>query len=328
MQAVGDCDRLLILGDLLELRHGPIRDAMAAAREPLRALGTALGAEREVMIVPGNHDHNLLDAWIDRRGRNDSAPALGLEASVDWQRGEVLATIADWLGPARMTVGYPGVWLRQDVYATHGHYADMHLSIPTIERLGAGVMSRVVGLTGTGPRTTEQYEAALAPLYAWMYAVAQRVDPQRGGSLNDGSVRGWAALTGPRRRRDLRRRALALAYPALVAGLNRAGIGPFQSELTGPELRRAGLRGVEQACRRLGVSAAHVIFGHTHRAGPLPDDDLDEWRMLTGAQLVNSGCWVSEPAFLGPEPRRSPYRVGFAVRLQNGRGPELVNLLD
>ena len=53
-----------------------------------------------------------------------------------------------------------------------------------------------------------------------------------------------------------------------------------------------------------------------------------EWRMLTGAQLVNSGCWVSEPAFLGPEPRRSPYRVGFAVRLQNGRGPELVNLLD
>ena len=33
--AAADCDRLVLLGDLLELRHGPERDALAAAREPL-----------------------------------------------------------------------------------------------------------------------------------------------------------------------------------------------------------------------------------------------------------------------------------------------------
>jgi hypothetical protein len=136
------------------------------------------------------------------------------------------------------------------------------------------------------------------------------------------------ALTGPRRRRDLRRRALALAYPALVAGLNAARIGPFDSELSGAALRRAGLRGVEEACRRLGVRAGHVIFGHTHRAGPLPGDDQWEWRTAAGTRLINSGCWVSEPSFLGAEPRRSPYRVGFCVTLEDDGPPVLSNLLD
>jgi hypothetical protein len=326
--AVGSCDRLVILGDLLELRHGPERDALNVAREPLIDLGRALGPEREVIIVAGNHDHNLLDPWIERRGRGEPPPPLGLQTAVDWEPGEVLARIADWLAPARVSAAYPGVWLREGVYATHGHYADLHLRIPTIERLGAGVMGRIVGLGGRTPAAAEDYETALAPLYAWIYAMAQRVDPERGGSIHNGSVRGWTALTGPRRRRDIRRRALALAYPTLVAGLNRARIGPFDAELSGAALRRAGLRGVEEACRRLGVGADHVIFGHTHRAGPLPGDDQFEWRTATGARLINSGCWINEPSFLGADARRSPYRVGFCVTVEDDGPPVLSNLLD
>ena len=37
--AAAQCDRLVLLGDVLELRHGPERDALEVAREPLTRLG-------------------------------------------------------------------------------------------------------------------------------------------------------------------------------------------------------------------------------------------------------------------------------------------------
>ncbi len=123
----------------------------------------------------------------------------------------MLARIAQWLGPERVLAQYPGIWLRPDVYATHGHYADLHMTMPTIERLAAGVMGRIVGLGDGGPRSAEQYEAALVPIYAWIHAVAQRIAPELGGHLHGGSVRGWNALTGSG---GVRKRALA-------AGLRR-----------------------------------------------------------------------------------------------------------
>ena len=326
--AAADCDRLILLGDLLELRHGPEREALQAGRAALTELGAALGPDREVVVLAGNHDHALLDDWLARRGRDDTPAPLGLESEATPAPGEALATVAAWLAPARVRIAYPGVWLRDDVYATHGHYADLHLTMPTLERLAAGVMGRVVGLTDGRPAATEDYEAALAPIYAWIHALAQRTDPQRGSSLHDGSLRGWAALTGPRRRLGVRQQALALGYPLLVKGLNRAGIGPLSPELSMAALRRAGLRGIEEATTRLGVRARWVVFGHTHRAGPLPDDDPAEWRTRAGGQLINSGCWVTEPRLAGPAPRRSAYRAGFCVTLLAEGPPQLTNLLD
>jgi predicted phosphodiesterase len=327
LAAVADCDRLLILGDLLELRHGPEREALAAADPILAEVGAALRPGGEVLLSPGNHDHRLLDPWIERRARDGSPPPLGLETEVQIAPGDALDRIARRLAPAPLRVLYPGVWLRDDVYAMHGHYADVHLTLPTLERLGAGVMGRVLGAGGAGPASAEDYEAVLAPMYAWIDAVAQRVDPSRGGHLNGGSVRGWQAMTGPGRR-SLRGRVMALGYPALIAALNRAGIGPLCTELSGAALRRAGLRGAEEAAARLGVSADHIIFGHTHRAGPLPGDARAEWVTAAGARLFNSGCWVREPSFLGADPASSPYRVGFAVWVGGSGPPELVNLLD
>jgi hypothetical protein len=113
-----------------------------------------------------------------------------------------------------------------------------------------------------------------------------------------------------------------------VAALNRAGIGPLEAELTGAALRRAGLRGLEEALRRLSVSAAYAVFGHTHRAGPLVGDEAAEWHTRSGTALVNSGCWVADPRFAGPEHPHSPYRPGFAIWLGATGPPEPVNLLD
>ena len=64
------------------------------------------------------------------------------------------------------------------MYATHGHYADLHLTMPTLERLAAGVMARIARLPTDGPSSSDDYEAALAPIYAWIHALAQRLAPR------------------------------------------------------------------------------------------------------------------------------------------------------
>ncbi|MGZ4191483.1 MAG: hypothetical protein ACXVR1_10370 [Solirubrobacteraceae bacterium] len=330
------CERLVLLGDLLELRHGPLAEALAAARAPLAEIGSSLGSEGEVVILAGNHDHHLVAPWTWRRDLDGPAPALGLDTAVDWSAGEPLAALAGMLAPARVRAAYPGIWLRSDIWATHGHYLDLHMTVPTIERLGTGLMRRVVGTPASGPASAEDYEAVLAPLYAWLDAVAQGAAPGRGSGLQGGSVRGWRTLSGSADqssvrgpvRHSVRRRAIGAAWPLFVAALNRAGLGPLRPEVSGSALRRSGLLAMGEVAARLGVTAAHVIFGHTHRAGPLAADDPAEWRTAGGVRLVNSGCWVHEPAFLGADPASSPYRVGFAVAIDDDGPPRLVNLLD
>ena len=324
--ATADCDRLVLLGDVVELRHGPPREALAVAEPVLREIGAALGGAVEVVIVPGNHDHRLLRDWLGRRAADGAAPPLGLEAAVDWREGDLLATLAECLAPASTRVAYPGTWIREDVYATHGHYADRETTVPILERLGAGLTRRVVGERDGAPVSAEDYEAEMAPMYAWIDAVAENggLHRGRGGSVQ---VRAWRGLTGSRRRR-VRRGAVALGFKSAVLALNRAGMGPLRPDVSGPELRRAGLRAFEVVLGRLGVPARHAIFGHTHRAGPLPGDDRSEWLSHTGAAMLNTGCWVYERGFLGPDPGRSPYRPGFAAVVKDEGPPELVNLLD
>jgi hypothetical protein len=314
--ALTDVDRLVLLGDVLELRHGPLRDVLAAAEPVLRELGSAVG---EVVVAAGNHDHGLLRGWFERR---DSAP-LGLESAVDWDPREGLGVLAECLAPARVRVAYPGVWLRDDVYAIHGHYGDRHNTVPIVERLGAGLTVRLAGEPAGGPRRAEDYEAALAPMYAWIDAVAQGGGLRGSGSDGSFQIKAWRAIGDRSRRRSPGRRAAAAAFPAVVAGLNRAGLGPLNADVSAAELRRAALSSFAEVLTRLEVPAAHVIFGHTHRAGPLAADDRAEW-----GRLLNTGSWVYEPGYLGDAPGDSPYRPGFAALVADDGPPELVNLLD
>ena len=78
LDALQDVDRLVLLGDVLELRHGPPRDAMAAARPFFEDLGRAL-AGRELIVVAGNHDHALIEPWLARRGQEDEPAPLAVE---------------------------------------------------------------------------------------------------------------------------------------------------------------------------------------------------------------------------------------------------------
>src|ERR1700676_4377672 len=173
LEAVNDVDRLVLLGDVLELRHGPPREAMLAARPFFEDLGRAL-AGRELVIVAGNHDYALVEPWLAPRPERPAAEPLGVEQMLEpAEASPMVARIAEWAPEARVQAAYPGLWLRGDVYAMHGHYLDCHLTVPTLERLSVGAMSRVLRRPASEFDSVADYEAVTAPVFAWRDAVAR-----------------------------------------------------------------------------------------------------------------------------------------------------------
>jgi hypothetical protein len=329
IEALGDADRLVILGDGLELREAPHRDAAELAAPFFSEVGAALGPDHELLLLAGNHDHGLVAGWIDARLQSERSGFLGLsEPIAPADAGPLAARLAEAAAPARLRIAYPGVWLRDDVYAIHGHYVDLHSTVPTFERLAAGAMARwVVHLPEHGAQP-DDYEAALAPLYAFLHQLTQRSDHAAVSAGAGASARAWVAMAGEgRARHPFRAAALGTGYVAAVAALNALGLGPVDRDLSGAALRRGGLRGIHEVLRRLGITAPHVIFGHTHRSGPWPGDDQAEWRTPAGTQVHNTGSWVYQPHFLSERPHASPYWPGTAVVVEDDGPPRLIRLL-
>jgi predicted phosphodiesterase len=331
LEAARDADEVVLLGDVVELRDGPQAEALDAARGFFEALGSALG-ERPVLLVPGNHDHRLLERWHERR-RAAPAASLGSEQRVaPGDASDAAAAIAGWLAPAQVELAYPGAWLREGVYAIHGHYLDRHITVPAFEPLAVRAVERLLRARGGPPDGVDGYEAVLAPIYALMHEVAQTAPPVAPGEdvPANASARAYRVLAGDGGgARPLHHRFLGgVAFPALVAGLNAAGLGPLRADLSGPELRRSALRAMGEVVDRMRIDAEHVVFGHTHRAGPLPGDERSEWTAANGTALHNCGSWVVERFLGGRAPQRSPYRAGATVRLEADGVPRVVHLLD
>jgi predicted phosphodiesterase len=222
---IAEADELVLLGDSVELRDGALKQSLNRAFPFFEALGEALGGRR-LTIVPGNHDHRLVE---DALGRCDR---LGLEQRFDVREGDALTPVVHALGGTPVELAYPGVWLREDVYATHGHYLDCHSDAPTFECRGRAVVERVRRLPRHGYRSPAEYEAALGPLYRLIH-----------WSVQPRGVR--AAAHGARRliRRWERPRAERGARV------------------------RLGLPAMEQVVASLRIEARHVLFGHLHSPG-------------------------------------------------------------
>jgi Calcineurin-like phosphoesterase superfamily domain len=319
MERVAGADHVVLLGDVLELRELPLAAVLREAEQFFRELGEAAKSAR-ITLVPGNHDHRL--SWPLTDGRADPLP---VSASVSAPRSEPFELIATWLGQ-HVELAYPGLWLRPDVYATHGHYLDCHLEMPTFERLAIAVTERALG--GDGVRSPGDHESAVAPLYSLAYSLAQA--SRRGALFGGGrTVSTWERLAGEDGRRRAGARLVAgVVLPATVGILNRTGFGPMTADLSGPSLRRTGLRAMATVAARLGVDAAHVLFGHTHRSGPWPADDDAEWELPGGGHLLNTGSWIHEPAFVRQRGRESPYWPGVVATVDDDGPPRLERLLD
>jgi len=326
LPALEGVDQLVILGDVLELRESSRGDAVQAAAPVLAELGDALGGGR-VVLVPGNHDHRLAAPLL----RGAPRP-LALEQQMTPAPSDPLGPLAARLGSTELVLAYPGVWVRPDVYATHGHYMDYHASVPTFECLAVGVAKRLSEAPSATRFTPDDYEAALAPVYATIdRLVARSAGAARRQALGSSpTLRLWEKLTTGENGEGKRRAAQVVAaavVPGALAAVNRAGLGSFSPDLSGAELRRAALRATHAFIERLGIDAEHVVFGHTHRAGPTSGDDGDEWRADGGPALTNCGSWTYQPAFLTPNPGESPWWPGTLALLDDSGPPRLERLL-
>jgi hypothetical protein len=185
-------------------------------------------------------------------------------------------------------------------------------------------MARLTG-RGLEPAGADDFEAILAPLYGFYAGLAQGASAAALKRRSGMSRKVWSQATGNGR---IDRVLLGrITIPAAVAGLNRLKLGPFSPELTGAELRRAGLLAMGRVAEVLAPGAEHVVFGHTHRPGPLPGDDRAEWLTLSGIRLWNSGSWFFEPAFVSERAERSPYWPGTVLWVESGGPPRVDNAL-
>lgn len=217
-------DEVVLLGDSIELRDRPLAEALAVSAPFFEELGEAL-AGRRVTLVPGNHDHQLGSAWLRRR----AGRPLDLEQRTVPEPGDPLGRLARRMGDTRLELAYPGVWLRPDVYATHGHYLDCHNGIRTFECLARAVSERLVRREGYA--APDDYEAVLAPLYRLFFRTAQWTWAWQGVRLGKTLVR--RAEGGDRRRQRV----------------------------------EPGVRAMACVVESLGIEANHVLFGHLHQPG-------------------------------------------------------------
>src|SRR4051794_38457501 len=95
VEAVSGADTVVLLGDVLELREGPVASVLDAARPVFERLGAAAAGKR-VVLVPGNHDHELADPFL-ARARLESSQ---LEPAAEWPVTPADGTagrLAEWM---------------------------------------------------------------------------------------------------------------------------------------------------------------------------------------------------------------------------------------
>jgi hypothetical protein len=325
LEEIAGADRVVLLGDVVELRELALGVALDSARPFFEELGMTMGGG-EVTIVPGNHDHRLAEPLLDRLSLA-GASELGLEQHDDPETGGAGATIAGWLGPARLRIAYPGVWLREDVYATHGHYMDPHLTLPRAECLAVAALIRAGGPLPT-PATPAHYERVLRPIYGFSFGVAQaRARVRRPRSQP--STAAWRLLSGNRNGAGPRQRLAAATmratFPAGIWALNRLLHSDFDADISAAAIFAAGVEAATEMATRLQVDGGHVITGHSHRGGPYEGDAA--WPLPGGGSLHNTGSWVFASAFHSPGVPPNAYWPGTVTWLEDGDPPRRVQLL-
>ena len=163
-------------------------------------------ATARIVVVPGNHDHHFLDEWLERR-RLDGAAPLGLEQRMPVEGGP-LAEVDEGDG-----TGAGGARLPRRVAAAGRLRHSRPLPRPPphrpelraargrrgrarTRRLPGGDRRRARRDGDPGSASPDDYERIQAPLYAFLFTLAQSGSPkERLGGANP-SARVWQAVGG------------------------------------------------------------------------------------------------------------------------------------
>lgn len=315
---LGAADRLVLLGDALELRELPLATALTSAQAFFEELGEAM-AGRPVILVPGNHDHRLAEPLLEQLA------LAGRPLEIEHRAGpadEPATRIAGWLGDAELQLAYPGIWLRDDVYATHGHYMDCHMRLPRLECIAAAATMRTLRPLPEQPEPAD-YERILRPVYGLTYGLAQGGVARQASRPSERAWRAIASSNGGSGR--FRRAALRAAVPATIWGINRLLRADFDASLDAKSISQSGISAATELAGKLNLDAAHTITGHTHRGGP--HDGEAEWALPGGGRLHNTGSWVFASAFHHPGTPPGPYWPGTITWLEDSGPPRRQRVL-
>jgi hypothetical protein len=264
--------------------------------------------------VPGNHDARLVRSWALARGES-----LGIADDVDLTATSELSRLASWLAPAQVQCSYPGFWVSDRIWATHGHYLDRHLIPETAFGLRRSAITRLLG------RRAPTHSLRGAPIeYEWARrhsATRRRRQPRR---------RRHGARLRARPLATLLESAAAMtrmrAIPRVPHLMMRANLAPITARLVDAQMRGAAMPAMAEVAQRLGVDADWIVFGHVHRLGPR---DEPAWQPVPdGVRLLNTGAWVFDPVLIDRVRPPHPYWPGGAVIVEPGVEPRALGLLD
>ena len=275
--AIDGVDRLVLLGDTVELARGAPSRRWQSPQPVLRAVGARLGAR----------------AGGDRRPRQPRRrPGAGLgrgpgarRSTADRRRAARRQSGAVRAGPlagagAGASAHYPGVWLAEGVWATHGHYLDRHLLPESAFGIARGLLGR---LPRDGARA-DRLRARAPPVAGRRCQVA--------ATPAGGAARGRRrACCAPRRCRGVR-----AGCCTAVRAADRALLGAQMRRASIPAL---GPRRPPPRRRRRARSCSATSTG----SGRWPPTTPAQWRgPAAGRGSLNTGSWVYEPLLVHRAP--------------------------
>jgi UDP-2,3-diacylglucosamine pyrophosphatase LpxH len=244
-------DELVINGDLLELVFASLEDAVSAARPFLALVNRHV---ERVHYVLGNHDHHLVALAGDERRFCD---VLGTPAPAAFRVAPAERLLRALCPDADVVSSYPLCEL-DGMVLMHGHYVAPHLASSDWRLWDRAAWF----LTGAEARPEQlavaEYEGLIAPLYEFMYEIANLPSGRRTQQRFERWLGGAAAIARVPQR------------AARQHGTSMAQV----------------LEAMQAVCRNLDVPAGSVVFGHTHV--PLDGVATPDGRH----RLYNSGAWV------------------------------------
>jgi UDP-2,3-diacylglucosamine pyrophosphatase LpxH len=343
-------DHIVLLGDILDLRFQRLEDALLIATPFLAMLGDVLRGARHprVTYIPGNHDYHyagrLIEAEQERAIEAGEAFSLGqIVAPPDFFLSRQLARIIGIDVEIRFAYFYDVLESSEGpVLLTHGHYLDLHLGAAParlLSLLQASIAAAGQTFSGLSP---DLYEAILRPQYELLHWIGQSPGGGQIQSRIYERLRGGAPPST--RLRQIRRAALRGA--ASVGGR----VGVALAETLANRIVKGGLS-LTSPAREAQTEAAiyafslslqelepylprgmrSIIFGHTHRPGPLEDiDTLDDWKVNLHGQetiVMNSGSWLYDSGKARRADERPQRWPGTFILIPDQGPPRLVEVL-
>ncbi len=343
-------DHVVLLGDILDLRFQQLEEVLLTAEPFLTTLGHAMRKARHprVTYIPGNHDHHYAVRLME------AAQERAIEAGEPYTFQQVVAPpdfflsrqLARIIGiPVEVRVAYFYDILDSSegpILLIHGHYLDMHLGDAPARLLTLAQAAIAAAGQQVDTHSPDLYEAILRPQYELLHWIGQTP----GGGLIQSRIyerlRGGAPPStrmGQLRRAALRgavsvggKVGVALAE-TLANRLIKGGLSltsPARDALAEETIYAFNLS-LEALSAYLPEGMRYVIFGHTHRPGPLEDiDPIDRWTVKMRGQetmVLNSGSWLYD----GGKARRPDYRPqrwpGTFILIPDQGPPHLVEVL-